>query len=89
MGAAAPPAGDRDAPAFEPEQALTALETLEGYTARAAAVVGDGARAGRIAPGLHADLTGFAEDPVLCPADDLVDLPVRLTMVEGRVVHSA
>ena len=40
---------------------------------------------GRIAPGLHADLTGFAEDPVLCPADDLVDLPVRLTMVEGRV----
>jgi predicted amidohydrolase YtcJ len=83
------PPGDRDAPAFEPEQALTAPETLEGYTARAAAVVGDGARAGRIAPGLHADLTGFAEDPVLCPADDLVDLPVRLTMVEGRVVHSA
>ena len=81
------PPGERDAPAFEPEQALTALETLEGYTVRAAGVVGDQARAGRIAPGFHADLTGFAEDPVACPADDLVDLPVWLTMVEGLVVH--
>ena len=81
--------GDRDAPAFEPEQALTGLEALEGYTVRAAAVVGDEARGGRIAPGLRADLTGFAEDPLSCPADDLVDLPVRLTMVDGRVVYTA
>ena len=36
-----------------------------------------------------ADLTAFAEDPVDCDADDLPDLPVLLTVVDGQVVHRA
>ena len=49
--------------------------------------VGEEAHAGRIAVGYRADLTAFAADPVECPADDLPDLPVRLTVVAGEPVH--
>jgi predicted amidohydrolase YtcJ len=72
---------------FEPEQALDAEAVLAGYTTAAALVVGDDDQGGRIAEGLRADLTGFAADPVDTLADELVDLPVRLTVVGGRVVH--
>ena len=41
---------------------------------------------GRIAPGMRVDLTGLAADPVDCPADELPDAPVRLTVVDGDVV---
>jgi predicted amidohydrolase YtcJ len=79
------PKTDRDP--FEPHQRLTGLETLEAYTAKAALVLGEQACAGRIAPGYRADLTAFAADPVECDPDDLVDLPVLLTVVDGRIVH--
>jgi predicted amidohydrolase YtcJ len=81
--------GARSAAAFEPAQRLDGLEALEGYTTAAAAVVGDGTLSGRIAPGMRADLTGLGSDPVQAGADDLVDVPVRLTVVGGRVVHRA
>jgi predicted amidohydrolase YtcJ len=78
--------GDPSAPQFEPEQALTGLEALLGYTTWAAAAGGD-REAGRIAVGMRADLSAFAEDPVDCPADELPDLPVLLTVVDGEIVH--
>ncbi len=74
---------------FEPEQRLSGLEALEGYTTGAAATVGEAALGGRIAPGLRADLTILAEDPVLVAPDDLPDVPVRMTMVDGEIVYSA
>ena len=46
-----------------------------------------GGTAGRIAPGFVADLTVFAEDPVECDPDDLVDLPVLRTIVDGETVY--
>jgi predicted amidohydrolase YtcJ len=79
--------GHPDREPFEPEQALDAEAALAGYTTAAATVVGEQAHSGRIAVGLRADLTGFAADPVQTPADELVDLPVVLTVVGGRVVH--
>jgi predicted amidohydrolase YtcJ len=79
--------GDPDAPVFEPHQCLTGAEALGGYTVAAARVAGEEGVAGRIAPGFRADLTGFAADPVDCPADNLLDLPVALTVVAGGVVH--
>jgi predicted amidohydrolase YtcJ len=81
--------GDRDAPAFEPAQRLDAEQALAGYTTALARIAGESDRSGRIAPGFRADLTGLASDPVATPADDLVDVPVRLTVVAGRVVHRA
>ena len=32
-------------------------------------------------------MTVFAADPVETAADDLLELPVLLTVVDGRVVH--
>lgn len=78
--------GDVDAPVFEPEQRLTALEALQGYTSWAAEAAGE-PRQGRIAVGARADLTAFAADPVETAADDLPQLPVRLTVVDGELVH--
>jgi predicted amidohydrolase YtcJ len=78
--------GHPDRTPFTPDQALTALEALEGYTTEAARVVGEERVSGRIAPGLRADLTGLGADPVDCPADELPGVPVRLTVVDGRVV---
>ncbi len=68
-------------------QALTPLEALHGYTIAPARLAGEGAVAGRIAVGCRADLTAFAADPVEIDADELLDLPVVLTILGGRVVH--
>ena len=69
------------------DQALTGLQALEGYTVNAAYTVSEERRLGRIKVGFCADLTAFAEDPATCPPEELVDLPVRLTMVDGEVVY--
>jgi predicted amidohydrolase YtcJ len=71
------------------DQALTALQTLEGYTTGAAVTISEDDMSGRIKPGYRADLTGFAADPVDTDADDLLDLPVLMTIVDGRVVYEA
>ena len=42
---------------------------------------------GRVAEGYLADLTVLAEDPVETDADALLELPVRLTVTDGEVVH--
>ncbi len=81
--------GEPAAPVFEPDQALTALEALEGYTTWNAATVGEAERLGRIAPGFAGDLTAFAADPVEVDADELPALPVALTVVGGQIVHRA
>jgi len=79
--------GDRDGVVFEPGQRLTGAQALAAYTAGNAKAVGESGVAGRIAVGFRADLTGFAEDPVACDADTMPELPVRLTVVDGRAVH--
>jgi predicted amidohydrolase YtcJ len=68
------------------DQALTALEALEGYTTEAARVLGEEHLGGRISPGMRADLSGLGTDPVDCPPDELPDVPVLLTLVDGEVV---
>jgi predicted amidohydrolase YtcJ len=66
---------------------MTALEALAGYTTAAALTVGEHELNGRIAPGFRADLTAMATDPVDTPADDLVDTPIVLTLVDGEAVY--
>jgi predicted amidohydrolase YtcJ len=82
------PPGERDRAPYD-DQALDGLAALEGYTTGAAFVGSDERRLGRIRPGFCADLTAFADDPVNCDADDLVALPVLLTVVDGEVVFRA
>jgi predicted amidohydrolase YtcJ len=82
------PPGVRERRPYD-DEALDGLAALEGYTIGAATAVGDDRRLGRVAPGFAADLTVFAEDPVVCDADDLPALPVLLTVVDGEIVHRA
>ena len=81
--------GERDALPYSDDQVLTPLEALEGYTSGAAWAVGDERVSGRIAPGFRADLTALAHDPVEVSADELTDLPVVLTVVDGEIVYRA
>jgi predicted amidohydrolase YtcJ len=76
-------------PPVTPEQALTGLHALEGMTSQAALAVNEEDVAGRIAPGYRADLTAFPVDPVTAPADEVAGAPIRLTMVDGAVIHRA
>lgn len=79
--------GHPDAAVIAPEQALTALEALEGFTVGCAAAVGEADLSARIKTGYRADLTGLQEDPLVVAPDDLVGVPVTLTVVAGRVVY--
>lgn len=72
---------------LDPEQALTPLEALHGYTTHNAATIGEQDHAGRIAPGFQADLTVLAADPTTVELDRLGSLPVRLVVVDGQIVH--
>jgi predicted amidohydrolase YtcJ len=72
-----------------PGQALTAEEALAGYTTAAAFAVNEENAGGRIRPGMRADLTGLAADPVDTPAAELPDVPVWLTVVDGKVVFAS
>ena len=80
-----PGAGDRVP--YLPGQALTAEQTLRGYTVWAAAVAGDEGVYGRLRPGLRADVTALAADPAEVAPDELPGVPVLLTVVDGEVVH--
>ena len=39
--------------------------------------------------GAPADLVAWGDDPATCSPEDVVDLPVHLTVVDGDVVHHA
>jgi predicted amidohydrolase YtcJ len=80
------PPGERDRRPYD-DEAIDALTALAGYTTAAAVTIGEESRLGRIRPGFAADLTVFADDPVACDPDELPDLPVVLTVVDGEVVY--
>lgn len=67
----------------QPEQALTALMALEGYTSHAAAAAGLSLEWGSIAVGKRADLTVFARDPLAVTPEDLARTAVVATLVDG------
>jgi predicted amidohydrolase YtcJ len=81
--------GAPDRTPIGPEQALSARMALEGYTTHAAWSVGEDAEVGTLEVGKRADLTAFAVDPLVAPADELVDAPIVLTVVDGSVSHQA
>lgn len=81
------PTRDLTQPPHGPDQALTALEALQAMTVNAAHAAGDEKVAGRMAVGYRADLTVLADDPLTTTATELPDLPVLLTVVDGRTTH--
>ncbi|MEB3372135.1 amidohydrolase [Saccharopolyspora mangrovi] len=81
--------GRPDSDPVQSSQALTAREALEAMTVAPAEVAGEQHVAGRISPGFRADLTGFGVDLLTAGPDELAEAPVRLTVVDGAVVHRA
>ncbi len=79
--------GRHDALPYGADQVLGPLEALAGWTTAAAYTVGEEHLNGRVAPGYRADLTATASDLVDTPADELLDVPVVLTVVDGEIVH--
>jgi predicted amidohydrolase YtcJ len=72
---------------YLPEQALDAETVLHGYTTAAAAVAGTERTEGRLVPGMVADVTVLGADPLTVAPDELPDVPVAATVVDGRVVY--
>jgi predicted amidohydrolase YtcJ len=69
---------------IRPEQALSAIEALEGYTTHAALASAEETRRGRLAPGFDADLTVFGADPLAVDPEELGRIEVRGTVVAGE-----
>jgi predicted amidohydrolase YtcJ len=69
-----------------PAERVTIRTALEAYTAGPAYAAGTDDRLGRLRPGYLADLVVLEEDPFTCPADDLLTMQARSTMLGGQWV---
>ncbi len=78
--------GETAAHVFEPAQQLTGEEALLAYTLWPALARGHEGQ-GVLAVGADADLTVWGGDPTQVSPDELPQLPVLLTIVDGRIVH--
>lgn len=72
-----------------PDQRLTVVEALRGFTADAAYAGHDEDEVGRLAPGLRADFVVLDEDPMASPAAGLDELHIRSTWVDGKPVFQS
>ncbi len=70
-------------------RALTAEQTLAGYTVNAAKAVGASQDRGMIRVGMAADLVTWQDDPIAVAPEDIIDMPVLQTVSAGRIVHQA
>jgi len=82
-------AHDHPVGGWRSEERLSAAEALRGFTADAAWAAHDEATVGRLAPGLRADFVILDEDPLAIPGQQLDELHVRSTWVDGKPVYEA
>lgn len=64
-------------------------DALRGYTANGAYQVRLENRTGTLAAGKAADLTVLGADLFRVPPEEIHDVPVELTMMDGRITHDA
>ena len=74
---------------WKPEQKLSLVEALRGFTADAAFAGGDENAVGRFAPGLRADFVVLKDDPFGVPEAELDELQIESTWVDGKAVYEA
>jgi len=72
---------------FTPDQALTPFEAFSLYTRQAAWASGEESSRGTISVGKKADLIVLAQNPFAVPVETIGDIPLRLTLIDGRVLH--
>lgn len=66
-------------------RALTGAQTLAGYTVNAERI--DGGTGAALRVGAPADFVAWGDDIVEVAPEDVLDLPVHLTVVAGKVAH--
>ena len=74
---------------WQPEQRLSAAEALRGFTSDAAWAGHDEAQVGKLQRGLRADFVVLDRDPLKVAADQLDDLKVLSTWIDGEPVYKA
>lgn len=72
-----------------PNQCLDAETALRLFTVNGSLLTFDEDWKGPLRPGFAADLAVLSEDPTAIPPERLKDLTCALTMVGGKIVHSA
>jgi predicted amidohydrolase YtcJ len=72
---------------LSPEQALTAEQALAAYTLAGATLAGQGKVRGSISVGKVADFVLLSADPVKIPTEDLLQVSIVFTMVNGKIVY--
>jgi len=72
---------------LQPEESITAQEALRCYTADAARAAGREAEEGSIECGKRANMLVLDRDIVSCPVEQIQDVQVDMTFVDGRLVH--
>ena len=80
---------DRPKPPFLPDQALTVAQAVQGYTTAAARACWRDGFTGMLRPGFSSDLIALDRDIFACPADEISQTTVDLTLFKGRKVHSS
>ena len=69
-----------------PEEGIAPLEALKMYTEYAAKTTFEERIKGSITPGKLADLVVMNGDPTILPADEIKDIEVEMTILNGEVV---
>ena len=72
-----------------PDQRLTVLEALKGFTTEAAFAARREGHLGALAPGMEADVTCLGTDILSGPHSDIPKAPIRATIIGGRLCHQA
>ena len=73
---------------YGPEEALSVIEALQGYTRDAAYLTFEEDLKGTLEPGKLADFVILDENPLTVPSTKLLDLKVAETWLGGRKVYS-
>ena len=72
---------------FQPEQAISLADAIDGFTSGVAWVNHEEDVAGRLLPGMRADMTVLDQDLFAIPARDIGSTSVVMTVAGGTVVH--
>jgi len=72
---------------WHPDERVSAEEALRMFSADVAYAAFEEADRGAITVGRRADFTVLGQDPTAVPPSHILDTPVVMTVVGGRVVH--
>ncbi len=72
---------------FFPEQAMTREEAIRAYTIDCAYAAFEETLKGSLVPGKFADIVVLSNDLLTCPAEDIKQTEVLMTIVAGKIAY--